>query len=444
MLPALLVSVFAVAQPVGPVGLQRVAHDGTLAGSGTTASPLGTSLSVTSPVSGTGSAGSPLTSSGDISSVVAGNGLVGGATSGTATLDVACGTGLSCNANDITLSLAGGSCSAGRVVTAISSTGEASCTAIGTAGGVTGTGTANTIAKFSGTTAVGASLLTDDASTLNYNGGKFTVDASTGNTAVAGLFSAAGVTNSGKAVFAGVQTDSANGSANDFVINDGTTVLLYTGTAGNKTYTGFKCGASDCSTADNGRILIIVLAGETNVNIGLTRDSSASTDHNRIYATSGGSITINGAGLSAGANASVTLLYDAIAFRWRVIAKQTQTEGAMTLGSTTFSGANATITGGGILRDQGTPSSVASCGTGATITGGGFSGRVVVGTSATGCAITHTSTTNASCVVSSESGVVYSVSQTSTVITLTNGTQPVTGLLQNLSGTAVNFICPGH
>lgn len=42
---------------------------------------------------------------GDISSVVAGNGLINGGTTGAVTLDVACGAALTCNANDVALTL---------------------------------------------------------------------------------------------------------------------------------------------------------------------------------------------------------------------------------------------------------------------------------------------------------------------------------------------------
>lgn len=71
--------------------------------------------------------GSP--GAGDIESVTAGNGLTGGGTVGAVTLDVACGTGLSCNANDVTLNLTGASCSAGSYVSALGSTGTGTCTA---------------------------------------------------------------------------------------------------------------------------------------------------------------------------------------------------------------------------------------------------------------------------------------------------------------------------
>lgn len=55
----------------------------------------------------------------------------------------------------------------------------------------TGSGTLNTIPKWtpSGTT-LGDSKLTDDGTTLSYNAGKFTVDAATGNTVVAGTLDA--------------------------------------------------------------------------------------------------------------------------------------------------------------------------------------------------------------------------------------------------------------
>lgn len=102
---------------------------------------------------------------GDITSVVAGNGLTGGGTTGAVTLDVAVGTGLSVAADQINLNLAGGSCSSGSFVTALSSTGTATCSA---ATSIV-SGTTNRLAKFTSSTAVGNSGITDDGTTITFS-----------------------------------------------------------------------------------------------------------------------------------------------------------------------------------------------------------------------------------------------------------------------------------
>ncbi len=80
--------------------------------------------------------GSP--GAGDIESVTAGDGLTGGGTVGALTIDVGCGTGLSCAADAISVNISGASCSAGQYVSAISATGGGTCTAeVGDISGVT-------------------------------------------------------------------------------------------------------------------------------------------------------------------------------------------------------------------------------------------------------------------------------------------------------------------
>jgi len=66
---------------------------------------------------------------GDVSSVVAGTGLVTGGTSGAVTVDVACGTGIACNANDVTLNMTAQSCSAGQHISAATALGVFTCSA---------------------------------------------------------------------------------------------------------------------------------------------------------------------------------------------------------------------------------------------------------------------------------------------------------------------------
>lgn len=79
----------------------------------------------------------------------------------------------------------------------------------------TGTGTANTMVKWTGTSTLANSLLTDNATTLSYNSGKFTVTAASGNTTVAGTL---GVT--GLATLTGGFTLGADSSANSHKITN--------------------------------------------------------------------------------------------------------------------------------------------------------------------------------------------------------------------------------
>jgi hypothetical protein len=78
------------------------------------------------------------------------------------------------------------------------------CDADATIGGgaVTGTGTDDFIPRWNGTTAIEASLLSDNATTLAYNTNKFTVAAASGNTTVAGTLASTGaITDGGNRVF---------------------------------------------------------------------------------------------------------------------------------------------------------------------------------------------------------------------------------------------------
>lgn len=79
------------------------------------------------------------------------------------------------SANQIDLSMTGGTCSAGDVATALSSTGALTCTAIGTQGGTTGTGTANTLPKWTGTTSLGAANISDNGVTLTISDSALTL-----------------------------------------------------------------------------------------------------------------------------------------------------------------------------------------------------------------------------------------------------------------------------
>lgn len=105
---------------------------------------------------------------GTIVGVVAGNGLTGGAMTGIATLNVACGYGLTCLADSV---------------------------AVDTTVMVDGTGTLNYLPRWTpdGST-LGNSLWTDNGTTTTYNTDKFTVASATGNTVIAGTLEVQGST----------------------------------------------------------------------------------------------------------------------------------------------------------------------------------------------------------------------------------------------------------
>jgi hypothetical protein len=66
---------------------------------------------------------------GDITGVTAGTGLTGGATSGNATLNVGCSTGISCGADALTMNLATQDCAAGQFFDSNTATGAFTCVA---------------------------------------------------------------------------------------------------------------------------------------------------------------------------------------------------------------------------------------------------------------------------------------------------------------------------
>jgi hypothetical protein len=121
---------------LGNGGLTRVVISaGILTGSGTTANPLGATVSQGSGLSGTGSSGSPLivgagsgiSAQADSVSVNAGSGLTSDASNVRANL----GTGLAFSAGAIVPNLAGGTCTNDQGVTSLSSAGTATCGNVG-------------------------------------------------------------------------------------------------------------------------------------------------------------------------------------------------------------------------------------------------------------------------------------------------------------------------
>lgn len=145
----------------GGAGISKVTTNspGLLAGSGTSGNPLTATITTSGIVSGTGSSGSPLTATevGDIAGVTAGSGLINGGTTGTVTLDVGAGSGLTVSADLVAVNagsgltadgtnvranlgaqmtfsagaiqpnLTGGTCSNGQSYTSLSSVGAGTC-----------------------------------------------------------------------------------------------------------------------------------------------------------------------------------------------------------------------------------------------------------------------------------------------------------------------------
>ncbi len=98
-------------------GLSKVTTTGTLlTGSGTSGNPLGISIGVGSGLAGTGSSGSPLT-------VGAGSGILAAG----AVTAVNLGAGLTFSSGAVVPNLTGGTCATGKMVTAVSSAGVATC-----------------------------------------------------------------------------------------------------------------------------------------------------------------------------------------------------------------------------------------------------------------------------------------------------------------------------
>ncbi len=109
---------------------------------------------------------------GDISGVTAGSGLINGGSSGSVTLDIQTGTGITVTGDAVTLNMTGASCSAGQAVTAISATGTGTCSAVGT---VTGSGTDNYFPLWNGTGALDASTMSDSGSVVTLASRSFQV-----------------------------------------------------------------------------------------------------------------------------------------------------------------------------------------------------------------------------------------------------------------------------
>jgi len=273
ILTAIMVATFASADSVG-IGIKKTAP---LSGTGSSGSPLRitvcsigqvyqvnaggtawecttpatasgdiTGVTVTSPACGAGSymttltggatsgdapvGGSCTSEVGDVSSVVAGTGLVTGGTSGAVTVDVACGTGIACNANDVTLNMTAQSCSAGQHISAATALGVFTCSA--DSGG--------TYTAGDGITLTASDFDLDYTSDFQITGGQ--LDLSTAVTAP-GTFAVAGNSTIGDAI-----TDT-------LTINGATTIAGPSGAAAftvNTNQTGQTTGLSSATVNSTG------------------------------------------------------------------------------------------------------------------------------------------------------------------------------------------------
>lgn len=333
-----------------------------------------------------------------------------GTSSGGTVTSVACGIGLSCapspivGAGTVSLDITPTTCAAGAAETATASDGTSTCTAFTPSGSISGT--TNTISKFTSASTVGNSAETDDGTTFAVNVNKFTVTESNGDASIAGTLgvtglstltggynSSAGPAKVGK-ISGTVQSDSTTGTINNFVINDTTTHLLYTG-AGNVTYNGFKCGASDCSAADSAREIWIDNASNSALTLALEAAGSVAT--NRF-------VTPGSAKLVITPNGGALIRYSGTLTRWHVtgfisarfdagfqFTSTLDVSGAGTYsGPLTLQSSSSLViaTTFGHIRSTGTAVVPTSCGTSPTINNStDIAGVITIGATGTGCTV---------------------------------------------------------
>lgn len=214
-------------------------------------------------------------------------------------------------------------CSAGNVVTNVSTNAAGAvsltCTAIGTAGGVTGTGTANTISKWTSSTAQGNSLITDDGTTTTI------ADALSFSGAIYGT---ATITPTPIAGPTTVNDYAPTGFATALVIR----LSVSGGVSSAVVLDGLAGGAA-------GRMVILENMSSDSTSISFANENGGSLAANRFTG-----VNANNARVSA--NGQAILWYDGTTSRWRILSlfsdyvAATQTGGALSISGLMSAGAS--------------------------------------------------------------------------------------------------------
>lgn len=254
-----------------------------------------------------------------------------------------------------------------------------------------------------------------------------------------------------------VQPSVVTGTQTDFVLNDSTTTLRWSngGTPGNAVaFTGFKCGAADCSAADNGRVLWIESIPGASGDICTLVADATSTAANRIYTLTTLNIPLKTG--AANGTAGALLQYDGTSLRWRVLfyvsilSFDNFQVGAFATTGLLTAGAGVNIAAGSLtfsgiavqhIQPNGPAVTLSGCGTAPTINGSTeISGRITTGTTNTGCTVnwpTGYSTRPPACVCSTENpDIVFKC--------VPGNTNPTTSLVITYSANSNNvfdYIC---
>lgn len=312
-------------------------------------------------------------------------------TTGTVT-SVACGVGLSCapspvvGAGTLTLNITPTSCAAGSAETATASDGTSTCTAFVPAASVSGT--TNTVAKFTSSTAVGNSAVTDDGSVWALNTNKVTITEASGNTLIAGtvgvtgvttttggLTSTAAVTSVGNFLGSVIYPAGITGTVNDWAPTGLSTArTIMEAITGVTVLTGLTGGAS-------GRRVDICNTGAFTMTF--QNDNAGSTAANRFFLPSAADWVLGSSGQSC-----ATFVYDSTATRWRMVSKTGTSYPALsvvgnaTVGGTLGVTGVTTTTGGlvdpGALTLSGSISPAALSGTNNNYAPAGFATAAVI------------------------------------------------------------------
>lgn len=375
------------------------------------------------------------------------------------------GTGLSLGGTTFSANLAGGTCSAGNVPSALSATGTLTCTAIGTQGGTTGSGTANKVAKWTSSTALGNAWATDDGTTWGVSS-IFTIAEATGNVFINGntIFGNATTNTTTTAGYAGFGvTANSTAQVNIDGVTAGRTYALYVNgdttlnttlhVNGNTTLGDASTDVVDINgdltkfttTNGDGGVYIdqwglmfgyssnSVVTGYINYNGYL---DSTGQYRNLIVADGQHStiLTITGSTKAAQFDGALASIGDfsVNTNKFTVAASTGNTEIAGTLdvaGQVSMDGllnARGDFAAAKKWRDTGLQYGTTSCGTSPTRVGGATHGRVTIGSTGTGCIITFgdsVSLTNPSCTVTTSGATkTFTYSVSSTTLTLSSAT----------------------